>query len=76
MKLIWLTFFYKRLHELLPNRTRLAKVKGGSPPAINRNYLYAALKDKTMTQVMEELIDSLEIPEIDKSSTTLVPVKP
>lgn len=31
--------------------------------------LYASLKDKTMTQVVEELIDSLKIPEIDKNST-------
>ncbi len=43
---------------------------------LNKVRLYAAWKDKTMTQVMEELIDSLEIPEIDKNSTTLFSVKP
>jgi hypothetical protein len=43
---------------------------------LNKVRLYAAWKDKTMTQVMEELIDSLEIPELDKNSTTLLPIKP
>ncbi len=43
---------------------------------LNKVRLYAAWKDKTMTQVMEELIDSLEIPEIDKNSNTLFSVKP
>ena len=35
---------------------------------LNKLRLYAAIKDKTMTQVVEELIDSLKIPEIDKNS--------
>ncbi|MDZ8262011.1 hypothetical protein [Nostoc sp. ChiQUE01b] len=43
---------------------------------LNKVRLYAASKDKTMTQVIEECIDGLPMPEIDKNSTTLLPVKP
>lgn len=32
--------------------------------------LYATMKDKTMTNVIEDLIDSLQMSEIDKNSTT------
>lgn len=35
---------------------------------LNKLRLYAATKDKTMTQVVEELIDSLPPIEIDKKS--------
>ncbi|WP_235147885.1 MULTISPECIES: hypothetical protein [Fischerella] len=38
--------------------------------------LYAQMKDTTMTHVIEDLIDSLNIPDIDKNSTTPQPVKP
>ncbi|GET42514.1 hypothetical protein MiSe_73320 [Microseira wollei NIES-4236] len=38
--------------------------------------LYAAYSDKTMTQVVEELIDSLKTPEIDKNSTAPSQVNP
>jgi hypothetical protein len=38
--------------------------------------LYALQVDKTMTQVVEELIDSLPTPEIDKNSTALQSLLP
>lgn len=38
--------------------------------------LYAQMKDTTMTHVIENLIDSLKIPEADKNSTVPLPVKP
>jgi hypothetical protein len=38
--------------------------------------LYAQMKDTTMTHVVEDWIDSLKIPEIDKNSTTFLPIKP
>ncbi|KOP23703.1 hypothetical protein AMR41_24540 [Hapalosiphon sp. MRB220] len=38
--------------------------------------LYAQMKDTTMTHVIEDLIDSLKIPDVDKNSTTPQPVKP
>ncbi|BAZ68194.1 hypothetical protein NIES4106_29550 [Fischerella sp. NIES-4106] len=34
------------------------------------------LPEKTMTQVIDELIDSLKISEVDKNSTTPLRVKP
>ncbi|AFZ11322.1 hypothetical protein Cri9333_0340 [Crinalium epipsammum PCC 9333] len=37
---------------------------------LNKLRLYAATKDKTMTQVIEELIDSLPTVEINKNSDT------
>ncbi len=37
----------------------------------NKLQLYAATHDKTMTQVVEELIDSLAASEIGKNSTAL-----
>jgi len=40
---------------------------------LNKLRLYAAIKDTTMTRVVEELIDSLKIPEIDKNSDTPLP---
>lgn len=43
---------------------------------LNKLRLYAAIKDKTMTQVIEELIDSLPNIEIGDSSSTSLPVKP
>ncbi|MEB3179781.1 MAG: hypothetical protein VKL59_12205 [Nostocaceae cyanobacterium] len=43
---------------------------------LNKLRLYAALTEKTMTQVIDELIDSLKIPEVDKNSTAPFPVKP
>jgi hypothetical protein len=38
--------------------------------------LYAAMKDTTMTHVIEDFIDSLKLEELDKNSTTPRPVKP
>jgi hypothetical protein len=38
--------------------------------------LYATMKDTTMTHVIEDLIDSLKIPENDDSSTTPLPHQP
>jgi hypothetical protein len=38
---------------------------------LNKIRLYAARADKTLTQVMEELIDSLPNTEIDKNADTL-----
>ena len=35
--------------------------------------LYASMKDTTMTHVIEDLIDSLKIPEIDKNEGTPLP---
>jgi hypothetical protein len=40
---------------------------------LNKLRLYAALTEKTMTQVIDELIDSLKMPEIDKNSDTPLP---
>jgi len=40
---------------------------------LNKLRLYAALTEKTMTQVIDELIDSLKIPEIGNSSSTPLP---
>jgi hypothetical protein len=40
---------------------------------LNKLRLYAAIKDKTMTQVVEELIDSLPTIEIDKKSAIPTP---
>jgi hypothetical protein len=34
------------------------------------------MKDPTMTHVIEDLIDSLKIPDVDKNSTASQPVKP
>ncbi len=42
---------------------------------LNKLRLYAACKDKTMTQVIEECIDSLPSPEIDKNGADLFSVK-
>ena len=42
----------------------------------NKLQLYALQTDKTMTQVIEELIDSLPTPDIDKNSTALQSVLP
>jgi hypothetical protein len=38
---------------------------------LNKLRLYSAWKDKTMTQILEDFIDSLPTPEIDKNSDTL-----
>ena len=38
---------------------------------LNKLRLYAATKEKTMTQLVEDWIDRLPNPEIDKNSTTL-----
>jgi hypothetical protein len=40
---------------------------------LNKLRLYAAMKDTTMTHVIEDLIDSLKIPEIDKNEGTPLP---
>jgi hypothetical protein len=37
---------------------------------------YAASKDKTVTQIIEDWIDRLPNAEIDKNSTAPLPVKP
>jgi hypothetical protein len=42
----------------------------------NKLQLYALQSDKTMTQIVEELIDSLPTPDIDKNSTALQSVLP
>jgi hypothetical protein len=42
---------------------------------LNKLRLYSAQKDKTMTQVIEDFIDSLKLENGD-SSSTLRPVKP
>ena len=47
-----------------------------SPRRYNKLQLCALQADKTMTQVVEELIDSLPAPEIDKNSTVLQSVLP
>jgi hypothetical protein len=36
--------------------------------------LYASMKDTTMTHVIEDLIDSLKIPEINKNEDTPLPL--
>ncbi len=40
---------------------------------LNKLRLYAAMKDTTMTHVIEDLIDSLKMPEIDKNEGTPLP---
>jgi hypothetical protein len=42
----------------------------------NKLQLYSIQVDKTMTQVLEEFIDSLPNPEIDKNSTTIQSISP
>lgn len=42
----------------------------------NKLQLYALESDKSMTQIIEELIDSLPTPKIDKNSTALQSVLP
>jgi hypothetical protein len=42
----------------------------------NKLQLYSIQVDKTMTQVLEEFIDSLPNPEIDKNSTAIQSVSP
>lgn len=43
---------------------------------LNQLRLYAALTEKTMTQVIDEFIDSLKIPDTDKNSTAPLSVSP
>jgi hypothetical protein len=43
---------------------------------LNKLRLYAAYKEKTMTQLVEDWIDRLPSPEIDDSSTTSLPHQP
>jgi hypothetical protein len=43
---------------------------------MDRWRLYAHMKDTTMTHVIEDFIDSLKIPDIDKNSTVPLPVNP
>jgi hypothetical protein len=38
--------------------------------------LYATLKDTTMTHIIEDFIDSLKLPNIDKNLTAPLPVSP
>jgi hypothetical protein len=40
---------------------------------LNKLRLYAAMKDTTMTHVIEDLIDSLKIPENNKNEGTPLP---
>jgi hypothetical protein len=40
---------------------------------LNKLRLYAALTEKTMTQVIDEMIDSLKIPEIDNQGAVPIP---
>ena len=40
---------------------------------LNKLRLYAALTEKTMTQVIDEMIDSLNIPEIDNQGAVPIP---
>lgn len=46
---------------------------GMSERRLNKLRLYAAMKDTTMTHVIEDLIDSLKMPEIDKNEGTPLP---
>ena len=43
---------------------------------LNKLKSYAASKDKTATQIVEDWIDRLPNTEIGKNSTTLLPVNP
>jgi hypothetical protein len=43
---------------------------------LNKLKSYAASKDKTVTQIVEDWIDRLPNTEIGKNSTTLLPVNP
>ncbi|MEB3181425.1 MAG: DUF6364 family protein [Nostocaceae cyanobacterium] len=43
---------------------------------LNKLRQYAASKDKTVTQIVEDWVDRLPNTEIDKNSTTPQPVKP
>ncbi|MBD2292285.1 hypothetical protein H6G06_01995 [Anabaena sphaerica FACHB-251] len=43
---------------------------------LNKLRQWAASKDKTVTQIVEDWIDRLPNTEIDKNSTTPLPVKP
>lgn len=43
---------------------------------LNKLRQYAANKDKTVTQIVEDWIDRLPNAEIDKNSTAPLPVKP
>ena len=43
---------------------------------LNKLKLYAASKDKTVTQIVEDWIDRLPNKEIDKNSTAPLPVNP
>lgn len=43
---------------------------------LNKLRLYAALTEKTMTQVIDELIDALKIPEIANNEITPLPRQP
>ncbi|HEY9799557.1 MAG TPA: hypothetical protein V6D25_04305 [Leptolyngbyaceae cyanobacterium] len=47
-----------------------------SEKRLNKLRQYAANKEKTVTQVVEDWIDRLPNAEIDKNSTTPLPVKP
>ena len=43
---------------------------------LNKLRLYAVNKDKSMTAIIEDLIDTLPEQDIGKNSTTHLPVKP
>ncbi|MFB2975622.1 hypothetical protein [Microseira sp. BLCC-F43] len=43
---------------------------------LNKLRAYAAGKDKTVTQIVEDWVDRLPNTEIGKNSTTLLPVNP
>lgn len=53
---------------LMKNKTLNLRI---SERRLNKLRLYSAWKDKTMTQILEDFIDSLPTPEIDKNSTVL-----
>lgn len=43
---------------------------------LNKLRLYAAIKEKTMTQLVEDWIDRLPSPEIEETTTTPLPNQP
>lgn len=47
-----------------------------SEDRLNKFRLYSIIKGKTMTQLIENWIDLLEIPEINNSSNTSLPNQP
>jgi hypothetical protein len=69
-----ITLMYRRCTGKMKTKTLNLRI---SERRLNKLRLYSAGREKTMTQILEDFIDSLpNPPEIDKNSTTLLPVKP